>query len=109
MLGLSNGPRFIQFVRAGEIAAAGRRIKGVLITASDWEMRTDLKKQLKFPEKMAHTSLRPDIVLWSKYTQQVVLIELTVPWEERMEVAYECRLKKYQALILESQQNEWKA
>ena len=58
---------------------------------------------------MAHTSLRPDIVLWCKCTQQVVLIELMLPREERMEVAYERKLKKYQAIILESQQNGWKA
>ena len=51
----------------------------------------------------------PDIVLWSKGTQQVVLIDLTVPWEERLEVAYEHKLKKYQALILDSQQNGCKA
>ena len=106
---LSKGPRFIHFVRAGGSPAAGGRSKGVLATASDWEMRADLKKQLKFPEEIAHTSLRPDIVLWSKGTKQVVLMELTVPWEERIEEAYERELKKYQALILESQQNGWKA
>ena len=50
-------------------------------------MRADLKKQLKFPEEIAHTNLRPDIVLWSRGTKQVVLIELTVPWEERIEEA----------------------
>ncbi|KAK0136623.1 hypothetical protein N1851_027196 [Merluccius polli] len=98
---LSEGSRFIHFIRAGESAAAEMRNKGVLATASDWEMRVDIRKQLKF----THTSLRPDIVLWSKGTKQVVLIELTVPWEERMEEAHECELKKYQALIFESQQN----
>lgn len=37
-----------------------------------------VKSMHKFPEKITHTSLRPDIVLWSKGTKQVVLIELTV-------------------------------
>ncbi|XP_061876851.1 uncharacterized protein LOC133629831 [Entelurus aequoreus] len=106
---LSNGLCFIHFIRAGESAAAGGRNKGVLATASDWEMRADLKKQLKFPEEIAHTTLRPDIVLCSKGNKQVVLIELKVPWEERMEEAYERKLKKYQTLILRSQQNGWKA
>ncbi|KAK0136881.1 hypothetical protein N1851_026903 [Merluccius polli] len=68
-------------------------------------MWLDLRKQLKFQEEISHTSLRPDIVLWSKGTKQVVLIELTVPWEERMEEAHERKLKKYQALIFKSQQN----
>ena len=107
--GLSTGPHFINFIRSGENAAAGQRSKGILASANDWEMQVDLKKQLKFPEEIAHTSLRPDMVLWSRGTKQVVLIELTVPWEERIEEAYERKLKKYQALILESQENRWKA
>ena len=80
-----------------------------MATASDWEMWADLRKQLKFPEEITQSSIRPNIVLWSKGTKQVVLIELTVPWEERMEEAHERKLKKYQALIFESQQNGWKA
>lgn len=47
-------------------------------------MRVDLKKQLKFLEEI---TLKPDIVLWSRASKQVVLLELTVPWEERMEDA----------------------
>lgn len=39
----------------------------------------------------------------------MVLIELMVPWEERIEEAQECKLKKYQDFILVSQQNGWKA
>lgn len=56
----------------------------------------------------AHTSLRADTILWSKGTKQEVLLELTVPWEERMEEAHKSKLKKYQALIFESQLNGWK-
>ena len=52
-------------------------------------MRVDLGRQLKFPEEIAITSLRPDIVLWSQSTKQVALIELTVPWEERIEEVHE--------------------
>lgn len=40
---------------------------------------------------------------------EVVLIELTVPWEERAEEVHGRKFKKYQALILKSQQNGWKA
>ncbi|XP_056314571.1 uncharacterized protein LOC130229674 [Danio aesculapii] len=105
----SDGQCFIQFIRSGESIAAGRRRGGVLASAKDWEMRADLKKQLKYPEEIAQTSLRPDIVLWSRGTKQVVLIELTIPWEERMEEAHERKLKKYQSLILESQENGWRA
>lgn len=106
---LSNGPRVIHFLRLGESVAEEMRSKGVLAKVSDWEMRADIKKQLKFPEEITHTSLRSDIVLWSKGIKQVVLIELTVPWEERMGEAHEYKLKKYQALIFKSQCNGWKA
>ncbi len=58
--------------------------------ADDWEMPAYLRKQLRFPEQITQTSLRPDIVLWSKVTKQVVLIELTVHWEKRIEKAHEC-------------------
>ena len=36
-----------------------------------------------------YTSLRPDIVIWSCVTKQIVIAELTVPWEDRAEVANE--------------------
>lgn len=35
----------------------------------------------------------------------MVLIELTVPWEERIEEAHEWKLEKYHSLTLESA--EW--
>ncbi|KAJ7995782.1 hypothetical protein DPEC_G00248160 [Dallia pectoralis] len=103
------GPRFICFLRPGEKAGKEYRHLGILGTADDWEMRVDLGRQLKFPEKIAVTSLRPDIVLWSQTTRQVALIELTVPWEERIEEAHERKLGKYHSLISESQQGGWRA
>ncbi|KAJ7998421.1 hypothetical protein DPEC_G00204760 [Dallia pectoralis] len=95
--------------RPGEKAGKEYRYLGILGTADDWEMRVDLGRQLKFPEKIAVTSLRLDIVLWSQTTWQVALIELTVPWEERIEKAHERKLGKYQSLISESQQGGWRA
>lgn len=61
---LFEGHCFIQFLRSGESTATERRSKGVWATANDWD----------FPEEIIHTSLRPDIVLWSKGTKQGVLI-----------------------------------
>lgn len=43
-------------------------------------MRVDLCRQLQFPGEI--TSLRPDIVVWSTKARAVLLIKLTVPWEE---------------------------
>ncbi|KAK0134483.1 hypothetical protein N1851_029912 [Merluccius polli] len=56
----------------------------LLSTAQDWELKVDLGKQLKFPENVAVTTLRLDMVLLSEATKQVIL---TVPWEERIEEA----------------------
>lgn len=47
------------------------------------------------------------MVLWSRTMKQVVLLELTVPCEEGMEEAHERKLRKYQSLIHECQQEGW--
>lgn len=41
------------------------------------------------PTQVAKTTLRLDIVLVSKSARNVVILELTLPWEERMEKAIE--------------------
>lgn len=93
------GPCFIGFLRPGEKAGKEDSCAGILGMAEDWEMRVDLERQLKFPEEIAITSSQPDFVLWSKAIKQVALIELTVPWEERIKEAHERKLGKYQPLI----------
>lgn len=102
-------PHMIRFVRAGESSRATSSGSGILTSATDWDMRVDLRRQLKFPEKITTSTLRPDIVLWSRATKQVVLLELTVPWEERIEEAHERKLGKYQPLTQQCQQVGWRA
>lgn len=53
--------QFITFVRAGEKpqSPAG----GLLATARDWQLKAKLGRQLKFPENIAVTTLRPDLYL----------------------------------------------
>ena len=53
----------------------------VLDRGGDWELRVDLDRKLVFPEIMDST-LRPDMVLWSRQAKTIIVIELTVPWEE---------------------------
>lgn len=102
-------PHMIRFVRAGESSRATSTGSGILTSATDWDMRVDLRRQLKFPEEITISTLRPDIVLWSRATKQVVLLELTVPWEERIEEAHERKLGKYQPLTQQCQQVGWRA
>ena len=71
-------------------------------------MRVDLKHQLKFPEVVAETTLRPDIVIWSQSPKRVILVELTVPWEERVEEAFELKKLKYQELADVCRDRGWK-
>ncbi|XP_060082431.1 uncharacterized protein LOC132561748 [Ylistrum balloti] len=83
----------IQFVRAGEKGPTAYRVN-VLSQAPSWEMRVDLNKRLVFPD-VVHTTLRPDIVIWSQQRQKVILVELTVPWEEECDEAHERKAGKY--------------
>ncbi|XP_056127556.1 uncharacterized protein LOC130105540 [Rhinichthys klamathensis goyatoka] len=100
----------IAFVRAGEKPQPPRKTQGgVLATARDWHLLVDLGTQLRFPDTIAVTSLRPDMVLMSAASKQVVLLELTVPWEDRMEEAQERKRAKYADLVAECRRNGWKA
>ena len=50
--------------------------------ASDWKVSADLKTALRFPVHIIQTEKWPDVVAWSDSKKSVLLIELTVPWEE---------------------------
>ena len=82
---LAKGVTFIHFVNAGKTANTSRRPTGVLATVNDWDLQVDLRKRLIFPSEIAISNLRPDALLVSRKTKQLVLVELTVPCEERME------------------------
>ncbi|RXN29637.1 reverse transcriptase [Labeo rohita] len=102
-------PKTIRFHRAGEkptIPAGGRL--GLLTTATDWQLEVDLDKQLKIPSRITSTRLRPDMIIVSDSTKQLIILELTVPWEERMEEANERKRAKYQELVEECRSQGWK-
>ena len=71
-------------------------------------MRADLDKKLVFPEEIVMTQLRPDIVMWSRDSRQVALVELTVPWEDRAEVSHHLKREKYAELQAECVDRGWK-
>ena len=41
----------------------------------------------------------PDAALWSEEPKKIILIELTVPWEEGCDQAFEWKSAKYQDLL----------
>ena len=71
-------------------------------------MKVDLRQRMEFPQQTAVAKKRPEIVIWSVATKQAILLELTVPWEDRIDDAHGLKSLKYQNLVKDSQQNEWK-
>lgn len=68
--------QMITFVKAGvqlPRTTAARNPSGILATAQDWQLSVDLVKQLKFPQHIATTTPRPDILLVSEATKNIVL------------------------------------
>ena len=103
------GRRWIQFVKAGE-KQDGRKgpVESYLSSAKDWKLSVDLKQRVKIPNEICCTDLRPDIIIVSKGTKQMAITELTVPSEERIEVAGELKKQKYEKIATEGKQNGWR-
>lgn len=103
------GLQLIRFVKQGQKTAKSVKDQtGVLATANDWQIQVDLRRKLVFPQEIYATNLRPDIVIWSCATKQVLMIELTVPWEDRAEVANERKRTKYDELKGECEERGYK-
>ena len=69
--------------------------QSLLDGADDWECTADLKGWNRHPEIISKSGMRPDIVIHSQSTKQVIMIELTVPYESRMEEAQMYKTEKY--------------
>ena len=101
--------RKIQFVKEGEkVEKSAFQPENYLSTASDWKMSVDLKGGLRLPIAVSTSNLRPDIIIASGRTKQMGIVELTVPTEERIEVAGELKRAKYEQLVVEGRQNGWR-
>ena len=91
----------INFVRSGDIAVKKRQVQpedSYLHGARDWEMKVDLDRQLSIPTDIACTNQRPDLIIYSRSSRKIAIIELTVPGEERVGVANELKKLKYTEL-----------
>ena len=86
----------IRFVKEGEKPNQGvKSTSGLLDLARDWELLVDTHVRLVIPDDIVKTKQRPDIVLFSRGSNRIIFIELTVPWEEAVEEAYERKLLRY--------------
>jgi len=69
----------IQFVKAGKKAKSkGKKLHtGILHLSNDWEFLVDLgDTPYVFPTNITFTSLRPDIVIYSRFLKRVILIDM---------------------------------
>ena len=83
--------------------------KGLLSDADDWECAADLKGwTTSYPEVIKKTGLRPDIVVSSQTAKEILLIELTVPYESRIDDAHVYKTEKYSDLAKELREDGFK-
>ena len=80
----------------------------LLLQANDWTFLYDLEGQLQFPIEAAVTSLRPDVVLFSRSSKTIVLLELRVPLEDNVHLAHDRKTTKYSALVTACEENGFK-
>jgi hypothetical protein len=89
-------------------ASGGKEVKGLLNVADDWVFMADLERRLVFPGEIVATPLRPDIVIYSRMSGTVIMVELTCPCEENMEVQHKRKLDKYTDLKADCEIRNWK-
>ncbi|RXN11796.1 unconventional myosin-If-like protein [Labeo rohita] len=98
----------IAFVKEGQRPIVHSQARqNLLQSAQEWEMEVDLGRRLRFPEAVLSTTLRPDIIMWSLEGKRIILVELTVPWEEGCEEAAERKNGKYQQLVQDCRDKGW--
>ena len=99
----------IAFVKPGEKTQkkVKKEMGSYLDGATDWRMQVDLDKKLRIPAEVAPTDLRPDLILVSSSTKRMGVMELTVPNEDRVEVANELKRRKYATLQVEGKKRGW--
>lgn len=75
----------MSFIKPGENPPLARQLTiDLLHTAADWQLQVNLGKQLRFPHHIATTILCLDMIITSEALRHLIILELTVPWEERM-------------------------
>ncbi len=107
------GHTTMQFVAEGQrmttTPVPPQKNTSILSRATDWELQVDLRKKLVFPQDVAVTTLRPDMVMLSRSTKTIYIVELTVPWEDRLEISHKLKATKYQDLVDEAHIKGWQA
>ncbi|GFO07108.1 polyprotein [Plakobranchus ocellatus] len=74
-----------------------------VISTAKWEIHPSSTSSTVFTQK------KDSVVIHSASTQQIIMVELTVPCESRMEVAHALREGKYQGLTKELKKDGYEA
>ncbi|KAK3780390.1 hypothetical protein RRG08_062011 [Elysia crispata] len=75
----------------------------------DWDVSADLPEWDRHARIIKEARLKPDIVIHSASTQQLIMVELTVPYENRMEEAHIYKREKYLNLTKDLENAGYKA
>ena len=99
----------IQFLKEGECPVRKQKNPNMKLLngASDCKVSADLKTFLQFRVHIIQTEKRPDIVAWCDSKKSVLLIELTVPWEENREKVHERKKNLYETLRADCVEKGW--
>ena len=68
-------------------------------------MVVDLEDKYQFPSCLAHTDLRPDLIIYSELTKSSTLLELTACYETNFEEAKARKEMRYADLVDEIKEN----
>ena len=101
----------IRFVPAGSRAQKPiiwYKRPSVLVPKAEWKLKVDLDfKKLIFPIEILLTNLHPDMVVWSVPQKTVIIVELTVLWEDNLEWAHSRKREKYADLKAQCEERGW--
>ena len=99
----------IEFVNAGMKVYPKRTIaaRSGLAPSTNWVVQSDLGRFV-FPTDIVTTAQRPDMLVLSRSLKTILLVELTVPWEENMEWAHERKLLRYEQLAQDCKSKGWR-
>lgn len=100
----THGNQHHQVHEGGGKVITARTRNNLLQKAQSWDIKVDLGERLQLP-KVIQTTLRLDVAPWSKEAIKIMLIELTVLWEE----AFDRRSAKYLDLLHDCRGKEWQA
>ena len=106
---LKHGLVNIEFVPQGFKGPDRKKANKTMVSQSGakWEVAADLKGCERFFP--ISTSKNLDMVVWTEEEKEVHLVKLTVPHEDNIASAHERKDNRYEALVGECGEAEWKA